>query len=75
MIDFLAFIIGFFLISLLVLIISVGVKFLYKLVTIGQAKNNYREEIDRQLSEDSKEDSEGDGLMLFDDPLFPEESE
>ena len=28
---------------------------------------------DNELEKDSIEDSEGDGLMLFDDPLFPPE--
>jgi hypothetical protein len=73
MFDLLAFIIGFFLICFLVLIIAVGVKLLYSLATIGQSKNNYNEETDKQLKEDSKEDSQADGLLLFDDPLFPEE--
>lgn len=29
----------------------------------------------RELDEDSIGDSEGDGLMLFDDPMFPPEEE
>ncbi len=53
--------------------ILIGLKFLYNLVTIGQLSNSYNEESDKQLIEDSKEDSKGDGLLLFDDPLFPEE--
>lgn len=73
MFDFLALLIGFFLISLIFIIILVGIKFLYNLSTIGQSKNNYNEETDKQLREDSNEDSQADGLLIFDDPLFPEE--
>lgn len=51
----------------------VGVKFLHSLATIGQSNNSYNQETDKQLIEDSKEDSQADGLLLFDDPLFPEE--
>ena len=69
MFDILAFIIGFFLISFLIFIILVGVKFLHSL----QSNNSYNEGTDKQLIEDSKEDSNGDGLLLFNDPLFPEE--
>ena len=28
---------------------------------------------ERQIEKDIQEDSEGDGLMLFDDPMFPPE--
>jgi hypothetical protein len=73
MFDILAVIIGFFPICFLALIILVGVKFLYSLATIEQSKNSYNEETNRQFIEDSIEDSQGDGLLLFDDPLFPEE--
>jgi anionic cell wall polymer biosynthesis LytR-Cps2A-Psr (LCP) family protein len=73
MIDFLAFIIGFFLVCILIFIILVGVKFFYSIATVGQSNNIYNQETDKQLIEDSKEDSNGDGLLLFDDPLFPEE--
>jgi hypothetical protein len=73
--DFLPLIIGFFLICLLVLIIVIGVKFFYSLVTAGQSNSAYNEESDNQLREDSREDSNGDGLVMFDDPLFPEEEE
>lgn len=75
MLDFLALLLGFSLISFLILIILVGVKFLYNLATIGQSNNSYNQETDKQLSEDSREDSNGDGLLLFDDPLFPEEQD
>jgi hypothetical protein len=73
MFDTLAFIIGFFLISFLIFIILVGVKFLYSIATVGQSNNNYNEETDKQFIEDSREDSQADGLLLFDEPLFPEE--
>jgi hypothetical protein len=73
MFDLLALTIGFFLICFLIFIILVGVKFLYNLATIGQSNNGYNEENDKQLLEDSREDSQADGLLLFDDPLFPEE--
>jgi hypothetical protein len=75
MFDFLAFLICFFLISFLILIILVGVKFFHSLATIGQPNKRYNEETDKQLIENSIEDSQGDGLVLFDDPLFPEESD
>ncbi len=75
MIDFLALIIGFFLISCLILIILFCVKFLYSLATLGQSNNTSNEETDKQLLDDSKEDSSGDGLLLFDDPLFADELE
>jgi hypothetical protein len=73
MFDFLALLLGFILISFILLIVVIGVKFLYSLATIGQSNNIYTEETDKQLIEDSKEDSNGDGLILFDEPLFPEE--
>lgn len=78
MIDFLAFIIFFFLICLLFLIILIGVKFLYNLATIGQSNNSYNEETDKQLRENSKEDSQADLYMTEENPdddslMFPEE--
>jgi hypothetical protein len=78
MIDFLALVIGFFLISFLILIILIGVKFFYNLATIGQSKDNYSEETDKQLIEDSREDSEADLAMTTDDEdswIFPPEFE
>lgn len=74
MFDFLAFIIGFFLISFLVLIILIGIKFFCNLANIGHSK-----ETDNQLIESSKEDSQADGLLGigesddYSDILFPEE--
>jgi hypothetical protein len=64
---------SFFLICFIVLIIIIGVKFFHSLVTAGQSNNSYNQETDKQLREDSREDSQGDGLVLFDDPIFPEE--
>jgi hypothetical protein len=78
MIEFLALIIGFFLTSLIVLIILIGVKFFHGLITAGQSSNNYSEEIDNQLRENSKEDSQAD-LYMSGEPedygnlMFPEE--
>ena len=75
MFDFLSFIIFFFLLGFLVLIIVITIKFFHSLVTAGQSTSTYDEESDNQLRENSIEDSQGDGLLLFDDPLFPEEPE
>jgi flagellar biosynthesis/type III secretory pathway M-ring protein FliF/YscJ len=62
------------------------VAFLFRAIIIAifrkhpttENQRNYRtfEDDDKekdQISEDIREDSEGDGLMLFDDPLFPTE--
>ena len=78
MIDFLALIIGFFLISCLILIILFCVKFLYSLATLGQSNNTSNEETDKQLLDDSKEDSQADLYMSEENPddnslMFPEE--
>jgi len=54
MIDFLALILGFFLISFLFLIIAIGVKLLYCTATIGKSNTNYNQDIDKQLREDSR---------------------
>lgn len=51
----------------------IGVKFFYSLFTAGQTNDTYSEENSNQLRKESIEDSQGDGLLLFDDPLFPEE--
>jgi hypothetical protein len=71
MFDFLSFILSFFLLSFLILIILIGVKFLYNLVTLGKSSSGYDRETDNQLLEDSN----GDALMTLDDSeiLFPEE--
>jgi len=73
MFDLLTLIIFFSLLGFLVFIVLIGIKFFYNLVTSGQSNNIYNEESDKLLREDSIEDSQGDGLMQFDDPLFPEE--
>jgi hypothetical protein len=78
MFDPLAFIIDFFLISFLVLIILVGIKFFCNLANIGQFNNNYNEKTNKQLVKDSKENSEADLAMTTDDEdswMFPPESE
>ncbi len=68
MIDCIAFIISFFLIPFLILIILIGVKFFYSLVTIGQSNNNCNEETNKQLIENSKEDSQADLYMSEENP-------
>jgi hypothetical protein len=71
--DFLSLIISFFILGFLGIIVLIGIKFFHSLVTVGQSNDSYNEETDKSLTENSKEDSQGDGLVLFDDPLFPEE--
>ena len=75
MFDFSSFIIFFFVIGFLAFIIWLGIKLFSNLANAGQYSSSHNEESDRQLRQDSIEDSNGDGLMLFDEPLFPEESE
>ncbi len=76
MIDLLVFIIGFFLISFLILIILVGVKFF---CGIFNSKPSETTDIYFEEKEDNTETSQGDGLMGIDtdgdfsDILFPEE--
>lgn len=78
MLDFLSFIIGFFLISLIVLIVLIGIKFFHSLATAGQSTSTYNEETDNQLIEDSREDSQAD-LYMTEEPenednlMFPQE--
>ncbi|XHH08176.1 MAG: hypothetical protein ACFCUE_11460 [Candidatus Bathyarchaeia archaeon] len=72
MFDPLAITFGFFLISFLILLIVIGVELFRNLFTTGQS-NIYGMQNDNQLRENSKEDSQADGLLLFDDPMFPEE--
>lgn len=66
----------------LLMVILIGIAFLRAIFGIHPASGNQtnskiaEEEIrqeDDHLNEDSIEDSEGDGLMLFDDPMFPPE--
>jgi uncharacterized protein YxeA len=78
MIDSLAILLGFFLICLLVLIMAIGIKFFYSLVTAGQSNNSYSKETDNQLRENSQEDSQADLYMSEEHPdddslMFPEE--
>jgi Na+/H+ antiporter NhaB len=73
MFDFLSLFLDFIAVCFIVLIVVIGIKFFHSLVTSGQSNCTYNEDIDKQLREDSREDSQGDGLVLFDDPLFPEE--
>ncbi len=50
--------------------------FLYRLFNAKPSEKTYTyvaKESDREIEENSIEDSQGDGLVLFDDPLFPEE--
>ena len=49
MLDFLAFIIGFFLFCFLVLIVVISVRFFYSLITVRQSNNSYDKETDNQL--------------------------
>lgn len=73
MFDFSSFFFDFIAICFIVLIAIIGLKFFHSIVTAGQSNNNYNEKTARQLRQDSIEASQGDGLVLFDDPLFPEE--
>jgi lysylphosphatidylglycerol synthetase-like protein (DUF2156 family) len=76
MFDFLALVLGFFLVCILILIILVGIKFFCNLASVGKSKNSYNEETGKQVIEDSKEDSEADLAMTTDDEdscMFPPE--
>jgi hypothetical protein len=78
LIDVLAFILGFFLICFIGLIIWVGIKFFGSLFTAGQSNNSYSEKSDKQLREDSREDSQADLYMSEENPdddslMFPKE--
>ncbi len=70
MIDFLALVIGSFLICFLILILIVGLTLLHRILNLKIPKptKSNAEQKDEQI----KQDSEGHGLF-FDDPLFPEE--
>jgi hypothetical protein len=68
---------------ILLMLILIGIAFLRAIFGINKTSETYpsadttkklpnREE-DDQVEKDSREDSEGDGLMLFDDPMFPPE--
>jgi hypothetical protein len=74
--DFLSLFFDFIAVCFIVLIVVIGIKFFEDLVTAGQSNSGYNEEIDKQLREDSIEDSQGDGLFIARDDsedLFPEE--
>jgi len=69
----------------LLMIILVGIAFLRALFGIHsasgpQSNSKITEHVpasdeEDQIAKDIQEDSEGDGLMLFDDPMFPPESD
>jgi SET domain-containing protein len=59
------------LLSISSLLVAVGALFLYKLITLKHGSIDRQAE-DKELEKNSSEDSQGDGLVLFDDPLFPE---
>jgi len=79
MLDPLAILIGFFLICFLVLIIAVGVTFLYRQFTGKPSELTHILEdknVNNEIEENSTEDSQGDGLFIADDDtedLFPPE--
>ncbi len=77
MIDFLSIIFDFMAICFLLLIVFVGVTLTYRAfeAMFFNSKNDSQEPIEnKQIKDNITEDSEGDGLVLFDDPLFPEET-
>lgn len=67
----------------LLIVILIGIAFLKAIFGIRPAPRTQtnskitekrpQQEEDNRLEEDTREDSEGDGLMLFDDPMFPPE--
>ena len=73
MIDFFSLFFYFIAMCFIVLIVVIGIKFFHSLLTAIQSTSTYIEESDNQLRENSREDSRADGLILFDDSLFPEE--
>jgi hypothetical protein len=78
MFDFLSFTIFFFLLGVIVLTLWVGIKFLYSLVSAEQSSCNSSEETNKQLNENSREDSQADLYMSEENPdddslMFPEE--
>ncbi len=76
MIDFLSFIFDFFAVCILLLIVFVGVTLTYrafKAMFFNSKKNSQEPKEDKQIRENIMDDSNGDGLVLFDDPLFPED--
>jgi len=78
MIDFLSFIISFFLLCFLVLIVLVGIKFFHNLANVSQSNSSYDKETDNQLRKNSNENSQADLYMSEENPdddslMFPEE--
>jgi hypothetical protein len=76
LIDLLDFILDFSAICILIVIVVGGLKLLHAIFNLKIPKtinSNHEKEEDNQIEQDSKEDSQGDGLVLLDDPLFPEE--
>jgi len=79
MIDFLVWIIGFFLVCILLTILAVGFTILYNIfrIFIPKTKQSYNEpKEDKQIQQDITEDSEADMLMTSGDEsqiLFPPE--
>ncbi|MCW3984285.1 MAG: hypothetical protein NWE96_09880 [Candidatus Bathyarchaeota archaeon] len=54
----------------------ISIRFFYSIVTVGKSNINCNTKADKQLRQDSIEDSQGDGLFIADDDseeLFPEE--
>ena len=75
MIDFLSLIFDFFAVCFLLVIVFVGVTLTYrafKAMFFNSKENSQEPREDKQIKEDIIEDSNSDGLVLFDDPLFPE---
>jgi hypothetical protein len=76
MIDLLAIIFDFFAICFLLLIVLAGVMLIHRAfkAMFFNSKNDSQESKEsKQIRNNINGDSEGDGLVLFDDPLFPEE--
>jgi hypothetical protein len=75
MIEPLSFIIFLFLLGFLVFSIWLGIKLFSNIANTRKSNSAYNEETYNRLRKNSIEDSQGDGLMLFNDPLFPEETD
>ena len=80
MLEIFLLLIACFVISLLFLsFVVIGVDIIRALCAQPKHKSNYKSHTQNQavknLKEDSISDSEGDGLMLFDEPMFPPEED
>jgi hypothetical protein len=76
MIDFLSIIFDFFAICFLLLIVFVGLTLTYmafKAMFFNSKENSQESKMNKRINENIINDSVGDGLILFDDSLFPEE--